>query len=99
MPLAETEDEVNKCQGNLISLCTFLCISIKGAVKGPMTNDDRIQMNLDELEMNFKEERTRSVEGLKSTLIWPFPDGVVDNARNLHKQFISQYHPIFLFKL
>ena len=55
MPLAETEDEVNKCQGNLISLCTFLCISIKGAVKGPMTNDDWIPMNLDELEMNFKE--------------------------------------------
>ena len=55
MPLAETEDEVNKCQGNLISLCTFFCISIKGAVKGPMTNDDRIPMNLDELEMNFKE--------------------------------------------
>ena len=40
MPLAETEDESNKCQGNLISVFEFSFIGTKGALRGPMTNDD-----------------------------------------------------------
>ena len=39
-PLAETEDESKKCQGNLISVFEFSFIGTKGALRGPMTNDD-----------------------------------------------------------